>query len=172
MLTFPNFLGSEIVIESGIHDYFKPLVEYHDLVSNYITGHIKTEVLKAVNMFDFDNTVAVHVRLGDYPDSWRVPIEWYKKKILAIGINKRILVFSDGHDSELDELLCLQNVERVFFGSAIADIIAMSKCSFLIGSDSSFSAWAAYLGQIPCCFYKFRFGVVLQDSSNQIIENV
>ena len=35
-------------------------------------------------------------------------------------------------------------------GSAISDLLALSRSKFLIGTGSStFSAWAAYLGQMP-----------------------
>ena len=68
-------------------------------------------------------------------------------------------------------LLSIPNVKRVYFGGAIQDIVAISKCYYLIGSDSSFSAWGAFLGQVPCIFYRLQFGPVLNNSKLQIIEH-
>lgn len=159
---------ADILIIEGIYDFFTPLIDYQEVVSDYILTHINKSLLTEVDQFDFKNTVAVHVRLGDFPTSRRIPMEWYKKEI-----NKhkdfRILIFSDGTDDELNELMELPNVRRVFFGGAIQDIVAISRCSYLIGSDSSFSAWGAFLGQVPCSFYRLQFGQILVDPSKQLI---
>ena len=69
------------------------------------------------------------------------------------------------------ELTSIPNVERVFFGNAISDIFAISKCCYMIGSDSTFSGWGAFLGQVPCVFYRKHYGPVLKDSSKEIVEN-
>lgn len=155
----------------GIYDFFTPLLDHHKLVADYILSHINTGILKSVASFDFKKTIAVHIRLGDFPASRRVPMEWYISKIKDYNNTHRILLFSDGSDSELKDVLSLNNVKRVYFGGAIQDIVAISKCDYLIGSDSSFSAWGAFLGQVPCTFYKLQFGKVLYQNENQIIEH-
>ena len=130
-------------------------------------------MLQIINVFDFSNCVAVHVRLGDYPERIRVPIVWYKQKILDIQKEHpeyRFIIFSDGRDDELVELLSIQNVRREFFGNAMGDILAISRCCFLVGSDSTFSGWGAYLGQVPCVFYRKHYGRVLRNSSKEIVE--
>ena len=159
---------ADILIVEGIYDFFTPLIDYQEIVSDYILSHINKSLLAEIDQFDFNNTVAVHVRLGDFPDSRRIPMEWYKKEIDKHK-DFRILIFSDGTDEELKELLALPNTQRVFFGGAIQDIVAISRCSYLIGSDSSFSAWGAFLGQVPCSFYRLQFGKVLVESSKQSI---
>lgn len=161
---------SKVLVVEGIYDFFIPLIEHQELVSKYLYDHINPILLKKVNTFDFSNCVAVHVRLGDFPVERRVPIEWYIQQIKLQTSYKRFLLFSDGTDEELKELVSIEGVERVCFGGAIQDIIAISRCSYLIGSDSSFSAWGAYLGQIPCSFYKFQFGRILRNSALQKIE--
>lgn len=159
---------AEILIVEGIYDFFTPLIDYQDVVSKYILSHINKSLLSKINQFDFNNTVAVHIRLGDFPASRRIPMDWYKKEIIK-HTDSKILIFSDGTDKELKELLELPNTQRVFFGGAIQDIVAISRCSYLIGSDSSFSAWGAFLGQVPCSFYRLQFGRILVDLSKQSI---
>ncbi|WP_289766029.1 hypothetical protein [Bacteroides acidifaciens] len=160
---------TNLLIVEGIYDFFKPLIDYHEIIKNYILEHINPKLLEKINNFDFTDTLAVHIRLGDFPINRRIPIDWYISEIKKHKRYNRVLIFSDGQDEELKDLLYLPNMERVFFGGAIQDIIAISRCSYLIGSDSSFSAWGAFLGQVPCSFYRTQFGIILKDSSKQII---
>ena len=70
------------------------------------------------------------------------------RKELGADINFKI--FSDGSNEELSLILKQKNTERVRFGSALADLLALSKSHILIGSASStFSMWASYLGRMP-----------------------
>lgn len=156
---------------SGIYDFFKPLLANQKQISDYIINHVCDKHKSNLDSFDFSNCVAVHVRLGDFPENRRVPMSWYIDKIKSVCQYDKVLLFSDGTDEELKELTSLPNVQRVYFGSAISDILAISRCKYIYGSDSSFSAWGAYLGQVPCSFYNFQFGKVLVDDSKQIVEN-
>lgn len=160
-----------ILVVEGIYDFFKPLLPYQSLIHKYLLGHINPLLLKDVDSFDFSGCAAVHVRLGDFPAGRRVPMEWYIAQIKKQDKIKRFLLFSDGTDEELECLTDIDGVERVYFGGAIQDIIAISRCSFLIGADSSFSAWGAFLGQMPCVFYRLQFGTVLNNPMFQTIEN-
>ena len=90
----------------------------------------------------------------------RVHISWYRGVIEGIMKDypqQRFALFSDGSDEELQSLLSIPNVERCFFGNAFADMWAISKCKFVIASDSTFSAWGAFLGQLPILFSKRHF---------------
>ena len=164
------FERKNIIVKEGIEDFFSPLLGYSKLINEYFLNHISPSILSRVDSYDFNNCIAVHVRLGDFPEKRRTPISWYKDKIISEMGKRTFLLFSDGSDEELSELLVLPNVRRVFFGNALADIIAMSRCTFIIGSDSSFSAWASFLGQVPCLFNRLQFGTILEDKSNQRIE--
>lgn len=161
---------SDILMVEGIYEFFRPLLEHHDLVSNYIKKHINPRLLVNIENFDFTGCVAIHVRLGDFPASRRVPVGWYVEKVKSLHNFKRFLLFSDGTNAELAELLEIPGVQRVCFGGAIQDIVAISRCSYVIGSDSSFSAWGVFLGQVPCVFYKLQFGRLLENASLQHIE--
>lgn len=162
-----------IEIVSGLNDYFKDILNESGVIAPYIESHVNPVILKVIDNFDFTNSVAVHIRLGDYPENVRVPISWYKQKIEDIQKKHpeyRFIIFSDGRDDELIELMSIQNVKREFFGNAIADILAISRCCYLIGSDSTFSGWGAYLGQVPCVFFRKHYGPVLKDSSKETVE--
>ncbi len=160
-------------VEKGLQHYFRDLLDDQAYISNYIIGHIRPSVKEKVDSYDFSHCVAVHIRLGDYPQSHRTPLEWYREKMLAKSREGkcRFLLFSDGTDDELKVLTSLPNVERAFFGNAIADIYAISKCGYLIGSDSTFSGWGAFLGQVPCVFYRKHYGRVLVDESKETVED-
>lgn len=166
-----TFGKREICYVHGIYDFFKPLLSDHAYISNYICNHINAKLLKEVNAYSFQNCIALHIRLGDFSATRRVPMWWFLEKIQNVGSEKNILLFSDGEAKELEEILRNKNVKSVFFGNALADMIAMSRCEYIIGSDSSFSAWAAYLGQVPCCFYRLQYGRILLDETKQIVEN-
>ena len=60
-----------------------------------------------------------------------------------------VWVFSDAADDEIQPLLALPGVRRVFFRSAVADLLAMSTAKVLVASGSTFSMWAAFLGRMP-----------------------
>lgn len=157
----------------GLGMYFEDFLDDAEYVSQYIESHVCKNLLCAVNDYDFSDCIAIHVRLGDYGAKHRVPLSWYINKIKELSSNnpKKFLLFSDGTDMELKELTNLPNVQRVFFGNAIADIFAISRCEYLIGSDSTFSGWGAFLGQVPCVFYRKHYGRVLMDASKEIVEN-
>lgn len=109
---------------------------------------------------ELKNCIAIHVRMGDYSANWRIPIEWFKSIIenaLKLNPQQKFLIFSDGTDEELAMLTALPNTERVFYGNAYADMIAISRCKMLIASDSTFSCWGAFLGRVPTLFYRRNF---------------
>jgi hypothetical protein len=161
----------QIEIIDNMGNYFRDILNDADIIAKYIEQHIVPKHLESVNVFDFSNCVAVHIRLGDYLENLRIPISWYKNEIEEKQKEAayKFLIFSDGKDEELAELTAMPNVERVFFGNAIADIFAISKCCFMIGSDSTFSGWGAFLGQVPCIFYRKHYGPVLKNSNKEVV---
>ena len=133
-------------------------IEYFDS----LVTHKTKEALRGVC---FEKTVAIHVRLGDYHlTDFILDIRWYKNIINNLNNtfnNLNFLLFSDGNDNELKDLISIPNVKRVFFGNAIADIIAISRCSLLIGSNSTFSGMGCFISQIPAIYSQCHFQKVL-----------
>lgn len=144
----------------SIKGYFTPLHGKHDIVKGYFDKIARPETLSELKDIGFENTIAVHVRLGDYSAERRIALTWYKEVIQnlqKINGSLKFALFSDGSDDELKLLTELPNVQRHFYGNAFADMVAISKCRLVVASDSTFSAWGAYLGQCPIIFSRRHF---------------
>lgn len=162
-------LSHEVIVRvEGLGNYFQDLIHDPDEVRSYFKHEIKPSALSQVpkNLSDY---IAIHIRLGDYPAQWRIDLSWYCGIIESLQKQSskflKFLLFSDGNDTELSTLLKLPGVSRSFYGNALADIIGISRCSMLIGSDSTFSGWGAYLGQMPSIFNRSHYGCMLKDPS-------
>lgn len=143
---------------------FMPILAQHAQVRDALVQMTKSEH-RAGLQCDFTNSVSLHVRLGDFAatphqddphrpaTNTRVPMHWYVDMLQGIrarqGRAVQAYIFSDGTDEELAPLLALDNCLRIGFGSAIADLLALSRAEILIASGSTFSMWASYLGRMP-----------------------
>ena len=163
-----------IIDIKGLGNYFVDFLACADSVRQYFRTQILPQAIMAVPKGK-QNVVAIHVRLGDFPEEYRTKIEWYVEvaKTVARSINcanaTKFWLFSDGTDEELRPLLNMPNVERVYFGNALADIVAISRSKLLIGSDSTFSGWGAFLGNVPCVFAHVHYGGMLEDGARMLI---
>lgn len=158
----------EVVIFSGMKDYFSRIMKDYKIVEKELIKITLNKHKSGLN-YNFRNSISVHVRLGDFRKSSqqikmraslnvRIPLKWYIQVIgqlrLVLGRLAPVYIFSDGRNKELREILALENVRRLSFGSAIADLLGMSKSSVLIASGSTLSMWAAYLGRMPVIWYR------------------
>ena len=162
LLNFTN----QVKYFSDIDSLFEPFIKDHALV--------KSELFNIINPCHFEralefnnNSVAIHIRLGDFIHTnnedilrngvwnYRLPIKWYKSIISKIRevSDIPIHIFSDTEDEVLNELLEIDNCYRVYFGSAISDMVALSRCRVLVSSASTFSMWASFLGQMPTIWF-------------------
>jgi hypothetical protein len=113
--------------------------------------------------------LALHVRLGDFGPAMeeqlimgrpniRQPIRWYLEALRAIKSAIRVplntKLYSDGTDEELAVILKEPGVERSRNRIALTDLWEMSTASVIIGSRSSFTYWASYLGQVPTLYFQ------------------
>ncbi len=113
--------------------------------------------------------IAIHVRMGDFAptvsqDSLkrgftnaRLPLRWYmdmlQKLRARLGQQFPAIVYSDGSDRELSELLRFPVVKRSVSHAAVTDMLAIAQASVLISSGSGFSLWGCFLGGVPrICF--------------------
>lgn len=161
-----------IVTFSELGNYFQDINQHYNLVKELFDQITRPQTIVQINEEKLSDLIAIHVRLGDYIPELRIDISWYKEivtNILKINPNQQFALFSDGKQEELAALLQISNVKRMFFGNAFADIYAISKCKMLIASDSTFSAWGAFLGQKPILFSRRHFPSVY---SNNIPEMV
>ena len=107
-----------------------------------------------------NNPIAVHFRWYDQDNlssSNNIPFDYYKlavNLILSKVDNPHFFIFSDRPDfvkNKLDALLSKSNVTYVSNNSSddmvYADFWLMSKCKHFIAANSTFSWWAAWLGE-------------------------
>lgn len=170
MLTKPEYIATF----SDLGNYFEDLNQHYDLIKEFFNRITRYETVALVNDIELVDKVAIHVRLGDYSSELRIDLSWYKKvieNIIRINPRQQFVLFSDGKEQELIPLLQISNVKQVFFGNAFADMYAISKCKMLIASDSTFSAWGAFLGQKPILFCRRHFPPVYRGSIPEVILN-
>lgn len=182
ILAISKQISEDKITNKTIHEPSWPLVINFRGLGNQMTdilGYnkiVKDELLKIVRPVHLNLAnknepiaIAVHVRLGDFISSddesyvrqgainYRVPIRWYVAIIEKIRKELKddvhVSVYSDGLDLELEPLLKLDNVVRIKDGNAISDMISLSKAKLLIASNSTFSLWASYLGQVPTIWF-------------------
>ncbi|MBG17592.1 MAG: hypothetical protein CMB77_04490 [Euryarchaeota archaeon] len=112
-----------------------------------------TAITRLKEHFDDRPTCSIHVRRGDYltKSNYHPPcsIEYYtaaKQMILSATNNKaKFLLFGDDHDWIKDNLV--DDISTLIEGNTPeVDMCMMSNCSAHIISNSSFSWWAAALG--------------------------
>lgn len=155
---YSGLKGTGCIKVSDVTGFFKPFRGKYNEVRQYFMENIEPSAIAEVPA-SLKGCIAVHVRLGDYPQKWRTSVSWYVEMIKCLLAHAtkplRILVFSDGSDEELREVLRLPGARRAFFGNALADIIALSRCSLIVGSASTFSSWGTFLGQVPSIYPKF-----------------
>ena len=110
--------------------------------------------------------IGLHVRCGDgfrpppaAADNFgwvgwlqQTPISWFAETLqqlrALLGSPVPALLVSDGSVAQLEPLLALPQVHLLRPTNAIVDLLALARCRLILGSgSSSFSAWAAFLGQ-------------------------
>ena len=141
---------------------------FHGLANH--RAEIRERLLRMINVptpkhfgWGKSNYIAIHVRMGDFAApsdasalnrgiaNTRIPVSWYVgilERLRAQYPDKPALVVSDGHEEELRELL---NAGATLHktDSDIGDLLALSSASILVGSNSTFSRWATFLGGMP-----------------------
>lgn len=130
-----------------IREYFKPRPDISDAVRSRI------EQLRG----EYDTIVGIHIRQGDYA-TWRggsylIPqtrvreiIDEYLRFTGKSPSDTCFVITSDGRvDTSLFEGLHTWVSKE----NAIHDLFLLSSTDTIIGSDSTFGAWAAYYGNIP-----------------------
>lgn len=167
-----RLLRRDVVTYSDLGAYFGEFNKDYTLVKEYLDRIIRPETIENIDIETLSNEIAIHVRFGDYPDVLRTDINWYEgvvKNLLEINPNLKFALFSDGTDEELKPLTDILSVRKAFYGNAFADMYAISKCKLLIASDSTFSAWGAFMGRVPIVFCHRHFPAVYADETPEII---
>jgi hypothetical protein len=142
---------------------FEGLHQHRDLLRHRLIEIMKHPPPRPPR-WGIDRHIAVHVRLGDFDPAesalldsgeagnLRLPIAWYGRvieRLRALRPDLPIRLYSDGDDVELASLLATHGVTRARSSDDINDLVAMAGASVLVGSHSTFSRWAAFLGNMP-----------------------
>jgi len=163
-------INSQIVIECTGHEgFFEGLIGYRLLIRNKLLSIITDSNIQNIKNHQLNDGIVVHIRMGDFQPvpgelskikpflNYRLPIAWYICMIDKIreraGIETPVYIFSDGRTSQLSEILCKENIFRIDTGNSISDMISLSSGAILIGSGSTFSMWASFLGGMPSIWY-------------------
>lgn len=162
-----NPAPGSVVEFRGMEGMFTPFRSHHKLIYRELIGMAQPQHLRALS--DPNNApIAIHVRRGDFVEqstqdatinthNSMLPIEWYVEALRAVrstvGMETAALVFSDGTDEELKQLLELPSVSRADYGSGLGDMLGLSRSRLLIASGSTFSMWGSFLGQVPTIWH-------------------
>ena len=162
-----NENSSSLFVYSGMNNMFQPILNHSEMLKEELLSIVHPDV-KLPNQKELKNVIAVHIRMSDFVEyeekkffgttGMRLPIEWYKQMIQQLSNNMigdiSFRVFSDGNEEELSPVLSCDNVTRMNCNSALGDLLAISMCKVLIGSNSTFSMWGSFLGQLPSIWFK------------------
>lgn len=141
---------------TGLKKYHKQIIK---------TFSPKKEILEKIDKF-FEEIerdyfiVGVHIRQGDYKI---VMQHWYFNEKEAAEILKIFLKKENRDPKKVLFILCSdEKINKSNFfglniklgpGSIMGDLMALSRCNLIIGSNSTYGSFAAYYGNIP--FYIF-----------------
>lgn len=159
-------LNGKVVDFRGYEGWFRDDLQHHrGVVIPRLDAITSKPVKKEIQAFDEPTRIVAHVRRGDMRTL--APGEGFKNNEFAaeseayfISIieqlwqvlgNLPVTIFSNSRPGELTEIPKLGGVHIApVKHSALTDIWLMSRASvFIASSQSSFSAWASYLGGMP-----------------------
>ncbi len=146
----------------GMDGFFSSFLLEHEYLFARLLETISPSIRLQLDSVLNKPFVAVHIRRGDFQTIGQaIGNEWYLKALdVALadtapprGLKKEdllIRVFTDG-DAESVRFISLRpNVVVMPQAPAIFDLLMMSRSLALVGtSRSTFSMWAAFLGQMP-----------------------
>jgi hypothetical protein len=157
-----------LVVFSGMEGMFAPLLAHREMIRHRLLEILSPGVRRQFARQVTDFVIGVHVRRGDKPVLERgepqahpnqaMPDEWFIRCIQnlrrMLGFAAPVQIFSDGRRHELRALLALPNVKLAPENPAIIDMLMLARSRILVTSaHSTFSMWAAYLGQMPSLWY-------------------
>ncbi|MDP1574197.1 MAG: hypothetical protein Q8L78_04620 [Coxiellaceae bacterium] len=163
---FPNEAkDKKIIFQHNASNSFQPLNGWSDFLYNELRVITKKKYLALADKHK-SIPVGIVVRCGnDFDDpasdesiilkrGEKTPVKWFARMLQVIrneiGVDVEAYIVSDGTRQQLAELLAMKNTHFVRPGSAISDLLTISRAKVLLAAgSSSFAAWASFLGQMP-----------------------
>lgn len=168
-------------------DWFQPLIPYRSMVVQGFHAML-SERVKAETSGLIGSPIAIHVRLGDFRrvgvhedfakvGNARTPMGYFCRLVErirdTIGWDAPVRIYSDGRNSELQDLLRMRNVTRAKDRNPVLDMVEMSLSKVLIlSAGSSFSQWAAFLGTQPVIAHFEHFHHRIREPSTTVFEGI
>ncbi|MES2096936.1 MAG: hypothetical protein V4459_09255 [Pseudomonadota bacterium] len=148
--------AARCIVYHGLGDYFLPIAPYAPLVRDWLIANGRFSASLA-EPYD----IAIHVRMGDFVDqtedahegfNLRQPWAWYRTALdeaRRVSGKKQptIRLFSD-----VAPVVALREIASTgavvdTSGNALTAMLNLSKARIIVTSRSSFSMWAAFLGE-------------------------
>jgi hypothetical protein len=163
----PALVEGALNVVSNRKFTFQGLHQYRELIRERLLGIVNDPVPKG-HCWGQGGYIAVHIRLGDFATvadpkvisggrtNTRIPLSWYINLVRVLQKrygDRPIYIFSDGKEQELQPLLAL-GAKLYRSGSDMTDLLAMSAASIMVGSNSTYSRWAVFLGNMPSIWVK------------------
>jgi hypothetical protein len=153
-----------LLVFQGYRGFFRPLAGFSDYIHAELRSITRARYLDRVDALG-ELPIVINIRHGaDFPDSvieggllkagTKTPIPWFVRSLEAIReavkADVPALIVSDARVEALRPLLAMPEVRLLRPTSPISDLLAVAKAKVLLASgSSSFSAWGAWLGQMP-----------------------
>ena len=124
--------------------YFKDI---SDIIKNDFKLEYNQTAEDLLKKYDINNYCYVHLRGGDYKDiDWVLPKKYYddaKNIISKKNKNIKFLIITD--DIEYSKSIFPE--QEYISNDVLIDFYMLSKCKYMIMSNSSFSWWTAFLNE-------------------------
>ena len=150
--------GVRVVDFRGMERFFEPFLTAQPYVKERLFAIASAPILEQLEQLPEEPFIGVHIRRGDFTTGGiATPDDWYVRAVAqalrAVGGDRRSLpirVFSDADPESLRFLSeAFPRVVLTPKAPALLDLLQLSRCAALVGtSRSSFSMWAAFLGQM------------------------
>lgn len=146
----------------GLRHYFHDIRDHREVIVDWIMTNACFEGL-LTDPYD----IGIHVRLGDFAlptasetgSNLRLPMNWYRDALKEAKTRHRlktpkIVLFTDGNIDEVRKQFDLSEVGVDPAKNAITAIFNLSRAKTIITSRSTFSMWAAYIGNTEAIWDK------------------
>ncbi len=141
----------------------------------------KEEIIKKVREFleplkEKYSLIGVHIRQGEYKSKKFMKGEWFfnEKEVANIlrsylkkeSKNPEKTLFILCSDEPLD-ISCFSGLKiQIGLGSIMEDLITLSMCNAIIGSNSTFGSFSAYIGNIPFFIFDRKKKLIIAKGNN------
>ena len=136
------------LILKGYFQSEKYFIKHRDFIIGLFTNSFLIKKLRHEFECVLRDSVAVHIRRGDYVSVGEdIELDYYHTALSLLGDGiKNILIFSDDPDWCKENFLSLSaKTCHVMGNKDYEDMYLISLCSHVITGNSSFSWWGAYL---------------------------